>query len=536
VKQRKLAFVGGRVFTSSHDAWAEAVGVVGRRIGAVGTAKRVLRELPDAEVVDIDGRVMLPGFIDAHNHFLATGESLAMLDVRYPGVTTAKGLVAAIAHVATTTPPGRWITAYGFDHARYPDGAPTRFDLDRVAPDHPVLVHHVSGHHALLNTRALALRGIDDSTPDPPGGSFVRDQGGRNTGLCLDAATGLASPVVVDIGHHGPNFHVQAPLPDLVDAVERAGHAFLAAGLTTVCDAQVTSRELEAYREARRVARLPVRVVCMPLSHQLGEYASLGLAGPFGDDRLRVGPMKFYCDGSLIGGTAVFHEPYDGQEGSLYWEPDELRIAVARAHSLGWQVGIHAQGDRAIGIALDAIEAGIREAPRPDPRHRIEHAGFPTPELIERMADLGVITVNQPSYLYESGDDFLVRLPDRAQGLQPLRDEIRAGVRVVVSSDSDVASYRPLDTISAAVERRTREGEPIGADHALTVEEAARAHTIEAAVSIFAEDRLGSIEEGKLADLVILDADPFAVEPHEIREIPAWMTVLDGKIVFRAES
>jgi len=533
VAERKITFVGGRVFTASEPAWVQAVGVAGKRIVAVDSRERVLADLPDADVVDLGGRTLLPGFIDAHNHFLATGESLAMLDVRYPGVRSGEELVAAIARVARTTPPGLWITAYGFDHARYPDGAPTRFDLDRAAPEHPVLLHHVSGHHALLNTRALALRGIDDDTPDPPGGSFVRDSAGRNTGLCLDAATGLASPVAVDIGHHGPNFHVEAPLGELVNATERAGRAFLVAGLTTVCDAQVTSRELAAYLEARRVGRLPVRAVCMPLSHQLEEYSDLGMAGPFGDDRLWIGPMKFYCDGSLIGGTAAFHEPYGEHEGSLYWEPDELRKAVGRAHSLGWQVGIHAQGDRAIAIALDAIEAASDGSPRPDPRHRIEHAGYPTSEMIERMARLGVITVNQPSYLFDSGDDFLARLPDRAHGLQPLRDEIRDGVRVVVSSDSDVASYRPLDTIAAAVDRRTREGAPIGPDQALTVEEAIRAHTIEAAVSISAEDRLGSIEEGKLADLVVLDGDPFAVEPAAIRDLPIWMTVLDGEIVFR---
>jgi len=198
----------------------------------------------------------------------------------------------------------------GFDHAKYGERrAPSRADLDRATSRHPVAVSHVSGHYVLVNSMALSLRGIDESVPDPAGAAFARDPGGRLTGLRQDAAMGLVLPVAVDIGSHGPNFHTKAPLGELGSADERAGRAFLAAGLTTACDAQVTSRELEACREARRLGRLPVRTVCMPLSRQLDSYRSTGLAGPFGDGWLSVGAMKFYADGSLIGGTAAFSAP-----------------------------------------------------------------------------------------------------------------------------------------------------------------------------------------------------------------------------------
>jgi predicted amidohydrolase YtcJ len=204
---------------------------------------------------------------------------------------------------------------------------------------------------------------------------------------------------------------------------------------------------------------------------------------------------------------------------------------VVEAHRQGWQVGTHAQGDRAIGIALDAYEAAMDAHPRPDPRHRVEHCGYPTPDQLERMARLGVIAVNQPSLLVDSGDEFLTRLGERAHWLQPMRAEMEAGVRFVLSSDSVVCSYRPLDTIAAAVQRTSLGGRVLGPDQAITVEEAVRAHTIDAAYSLFAEDRLGSIEPGKYADLTVIDGDLFGVTPERIPDLDISMTVIGGEVV-----
>ncbi len=529
----RIVLHGGRVFTADRRRpWVGAVGFDGTGILAVGGLAEVSTAIPDAERIDVSGATVVPGFIDAHNHFLATGESLASIDVRFPKVRSTADLVDAIAEAARSVPEGEPIRAFGFDHAKY-ERTPTRWDLDRATADHPVLVYHVSGHHVLVNSRMLERRGLRDDAVDPPGGELVRDERGRLTGLCLDAAMSLVLPVAVDIGNHGPNFHTQAPLEELVDDVERAGRAFLAAGLTTVCDAQVTARELAAYRAARAAERLPVRTVMMPLSHQLDAFEAVGLAGAFGDDRLRIGAMKFYADGSLIGGTAAFSEPYGASgefEGSLYWSEADLRSMIGRAHANGWQVGVHVQGDRAMQIVLDALETAVRASPR-EHRHRLEHAGFQTPEQVRRIAELGVVTVNQPRYLFDSGDEFLERLGDRAHRLIPLRDELDAGVTVVLSSDSDVASYRPMDTIASAVSRRTLGGAPIGADQALTAEEALFAHTIDAARALFLEDRLGSLEPGKLADVVVLDADPSRVPPDDLASVEVRMTFLDGVLV-----
>jgi predicted amidohydrolase YtcJ len=525
----------GTIYTADQDgSWAEAVAVEAGRVLMVGSDDEVLAAHPAAARFDVGGRTVVPGFIDAHNHYLATGEGMASMDARYPGIASVEDLAAAVASIADATPEGQWIRGFGFNHAKY-DRAPTRWDLDRATTSHPVAIQHVSGHYLLVNSAVLAAAGIDDDTPDPKGGSFVRDEAGRLTGLCLDAATGLVEPVAVDIGSHGPNFHTRTSAEELLAAIERAGRAFVADGLTTVCDAQVTARELAAYREARSRGDWSVRVACMPLSHQLTEFETIGLAGPFGDNMLWLGPMKFYMDGALTGGTAAFSEPYGESaefEGLLYWEPQELEEMVGRAHALGWQVGVHAQGDRAIEAVLDAFEAAMTAHPRPDPRHRIEHCGYPTPDQLERMARLGVIAINQPNYLHDLGDDFLARLGERAQWLQPMRAELNSGVRFAVSSDADVTTHRPLETIANAVLRTTIDGQSIGLDQALTTEEAVRAHTIEAAYSIFTEDWLGSIEPGKYADLTVIDGDLFSVPPEEIRHLNVWLTVIDGEVVY----
>jgi predicted amidohydrolase YtcJ len=535
-----LLILNGRVWTGDPaNPRAQAVAVKGDRVVAVGT-EVVARDAVsrDAAVIDASGRTILPGLIDAHNHYLATAEALASVNVRFPAVTSQADLTRVIGEVAEVTPPGRWIRAVGLDWSKFPDGQPpTRWDLDEATLGHPVIVYHVSVHHALVNTPAMRERGITDQVQDPPGGHFVRDEAGRLTGLCLDAATDLILPVVIDIGCHGPNFHTLLPGEDSLALLTDASRVYLAAGLTTVCDPQVTRREMRVYRDAAARGLLGLRVALMPLSNHLDDFEAVGIAPPFGDDHLRIAAMKLYADGTLIGGTAWFSEPYGPHgefTGSTYWQPAQLRDLVVRAHRNGWQVGIHTQGDAAIEMSLDAIESAMRAAPRVDNRHRIEHCGYPTPEQIGRMARLGVIPVNQPNFLVDSGDDFIRHLGERAHRLQPIREELDAGIQPVLSSDAFVSSLRPLDTISAAMTRRTRSGTPIGDDQRMTLDEALRAHTIGAAVAIGMEDRIGSLQPGKLADVTIFDGDLEATAPEHIASLGTWMTLLDGNIAWSA--
>ena len=533
-------FHNARVITSD-PAWptAEAVGVRGGRVAAVGDVERVRSELGrDVAEVDCEGRTLLPGLIDAHNHFLSTCESFNAINARYPAIGSIEELLAAVDAAAESAPPGQWIQGFGMDYAKYPEGRlPTRWDLDRVTQEHPVIILHVSGHYALVNSRAFAERGLTDDVPDPIGGSFARDAAGWPTGMLLDTAMNQVLPVELEIGCHGPNFHTATPLDDLVGALDQGGVRYLAAGLTTVCDPQVTRRELRAYREAYARGALRLRTVMMPLSNHLDGLTSLGLAGPFGDDWLRIGAMKLYSDGTLIGGTAWFSTPYGEQgqfPGTTYWKPHELAELVGRAHAAGWQVGIHTNGDSAMDMTLDAIEGAMRATPRRDTRHRIEHCSYPTPAQQRRIADLGIIPVSQPTFLFDSGDQFLPRLGHRAHNLKPFRSELDLGIHPVLSSDAYVASYAPLETISRAMLRRTRAGEPIGPEHALTLDEAIRAHTIDAARALRLEDRLGSLEPGKLADITIVDGDLHATPAERIATLPIWMTVIDGAVAWQA--
>jgi predicted amidohydrolase YtcJ len=535
VRERILG--NGAVFTGVRGApWAEAVATRGADVVAVGDLADLRRDLPGAVEHDLGGGTLLPGLVDAHNHFLSTGESLASVDLRFPRVDSGDALLRAIREAAAGAMPGETIDGFGFDHGRY--APPALADIDVAAGDHPVHLFHTSGHHVLVNSRVLREAGVGDDTPDPPGGRFDRDDAGRLTGLCLDAACGEVLPTDVDIGSHGPNFHVRAPLETLVAAVTRASAAYLEAGLTCVADAQVTARELAAYREARARGALPIRTVCMPLSHQLDDFAALGLTGPFGDDRLSIGHLKVYADGTLTGGTAAFGDDLgiESQETSFFHEPADLVALIESAWTDGWRVAVHAQGDRAIALVLDGFEAGARAAPRADARPRIEHAGFPTPKGVERMRALEVTAVNQPSYLFDYGDQYLDSLGEHAHDLQPWRTEIDAGVRVVISSDSDVSSYRPLTTIANAMRRETRSGVVLGDHHRLTLEEALFAHTADAAYAVGLDDRIGSLEPGKAADLTILPAALRGLPPEEIAAVPVTSTMIDGETVFEHDA
>ena len=535
-------FVNGSIFTADRrraDLWAESVVIADDRIVAVGAESELAAAFPSATVVDLDGRTLLPGLIDAHNHFLSTGESLASIDARSLDRTNREFLYEKLRAAAATTLAGATITAYGLDPDKFVDGVIDRWELDRVVPDHRVLIYHVSGHGAVANSAVLDAAGIDRESVDPVGGWFVRDATGTPNGWCFDAALSALAPVAVEIGSHGPNFHALIPEVELRAAILRAQAAFFAAGLTSVCDAQVTSREMAAYQRAHAAGELKIRTVCMPLSHQLNEYLALGLSSGFGDELLQIGPMKFYADGSLSGGTAFFCDPYEqsadahgGGHGHLLRPMTEISADLVRASTAGWRVGVHAIGDAAISELLPALEAAASAHPSGDLRPRIEHAELPPHDLLERLSAVELIAVTQPSYLYEMGEQYIERIGGRAAQLMPWRSMLDAGIRVVISSDSDVASYRPLDTIAAAMTRTTVAGRPMGIEQKLTLDEALCAHTVDAAYAIGREVDLGMLKPGFFADLTIVKGDLPTAEASSIRDLAVAGTMVGGEWVY----
>jgi predicted amidohydrolase YtcJ len=515
---------------------AAAVGIDDGRIVAVGDVEAVRRALPpDAVEIDAGARTVVPGFVDAHNHYLATAESFAGVEAR--DVTSIAELQRRVGEFAERRPPGSWIRGHGLEWSAFSEGRlPNRRDLDEVSRTHPILLEHVSGHAILVNSLAMEQRGVRDDVRDPDGGTFDRDEGGRPIGIARDAATNLLLGPSVDIGHHGPNFHTELDVDDGVAMLADAAPRYLAAGLTTIADPQVSRRELGVYREARRRDVPGPRIVAMPLSHQLEELIGIGLAGPFGDDRLRIGAMKLYTDGAITAGTAAFSDGLGSSRstGTFYHEPAAFRALLARAHEAGWQLAVHAMGDRAYELLLDALESAFRAHRSDDPRPRVEHGTYPMPRQRERMAALGVIPVTQPGSIRELGSVWKLQLGERIHETMPMRAWLDLGIRPVISSDAFVQSYRPLDTVSAATHRMTPDGTRVGPHHELTIEEAVRAHTIDAARALRLEDRLGSIEAGKLADIAVVDGDLLAIDPARIGELSVWLTLQDGAVVHDA--
>jgi predicted amidohydrolase YtcJ len=531
-----LVLTGAAVLSPHTEAVAgDTVAIAEGRIRAVGTRAEVLARLVGAapSVVELSGGCLVPGFVDPHNHLLATGEAMVGVDAGFPSVRSMTDLVAAVGEATLAQPPGSWVRGHGMDFAKYPQQRlPCAADLDAVSSDHPVIVFHKSGHSAVVNSVALRLAG-DAVRRDPDGGYFARDAAGEPTGYCVDAALDHVFPRAVDIGCHGPNFHFDASPQELRHALEVGMDAYLAAGITTVCDPQVTRRELSTYLGARREDALRLRVVAMPLSNNLAALRDAGMTGPFGDERLRIGAMKFYCDGALTSGTALFRDGYaEGSltKGLLFWQPEQLRDLVGEAMLEGWQVGIHAQGDLGIEYALRAIEHGVARTGSQH-RHRIEHCGYPTAAQQDRIAALGIVPVNQPNFLVESGDDLCRTLGDRVHGLQPLRSELDRQILTVLSSDSFVSNFRPLATLSSAMARTTPDGLVVGPDQRITFHEALRAHTLSPAGVLSMDHLIGSVEPGKLADLLYFDTDLRTVPAPKLPRLAPAATLVDGAVV-----
>ena len=526
---------------------ASAIAVGDGRIVEVADDREDLSDWAGAwEVVDLHGATVVPGFHDAHNHMVGFGLSLTEVDLRTGSLD---GLYARVAARAATTPRGEWITGAGYDQTKT-GGHPHRDALDAIAPEHRVWLKHTSGHMCVVNGRVLRDLGIDATAPPVDGGRVTTDADGRPTGLMEERAQELVG-----------NLALPYPLATLTDAVAAAGQRYLREGLTSVTEAGVgggwvgqSPVELAAYVAAREQGRLHVRIELMVISdafHALAAHPAdgmgigidLGLRTGFGDDWLRLGPMKIFTDGSLVGRTAAMTADYasdigdrdPGNRGYFQGDPDELTATIIGAHQAGWRVAAHAIGDRAIDLALDAYATAAEKYPRPDPRHRIEHFAAARPDQVTRAAALGVIAVGQGRFATELGDGMLRSVgPDRHAWLYRQRSLMDAGIVLPGSSDRPVAQGAPLLGIHDMVNRRTASGAEFNAAEAVTPEQALRAYTWGSAYASKLEHVKGSIEPGKLADLTVLSEDPIAVSPDRIAAIEVIATIVNGELRYSA--
>ncbi len=526
-------FVNGKVYTLDPDRpWAEAVAIKGNLIAAVGTTAEV-RALsgPETSIVDLRGRLVLPGFIDSHVHFINGG--LSLLGLRLRDAASRKEFAARIAAKAKEIPKGEWILNGDWDHQRFqPVELPRKEWIDAVTPDHPVCVNRLDGHMVLCNSLALKLAGITAQTRTPEGGEIVHDPAtGEPTGILKDAAIDL---VLAKVPETTPAQARRAAEAALREAAEK--------GVTSVHDVSGEAG-LSVYQDLLREEKLTVRIAFYLPITGIEHVLWTGLRPGFGDDLLHFAGLKGFSDGSLGSATAAFFEPYadDPATSGLLHEQmlpsGSMPLSITAAEKGGIQVALHAIGDRANALILDMFEKNSAGAPSRDRRFRVEHAQHLRPADVARFAKLGIIASVQPYHAIDDGRWAETKIgPRRAKTTYAFRSLFDAGVSLAFGSDWPVAPMDPLMGIYAAVTRATLDGRhPDGwvPEQRIGLAEAVKASTLGGAFAEFAESRKGSIRAGRLADLVVLDRDLFAIEASAIKDVRVDMTVCDGQIVFR---
>ncbi|MBN2012885.1 amidohydrolase [candidate division KSB1 bacterium] len=527
-QQTQFAIINANIRTFNQDQpTAQAMLCQADTIKIIGTNADVLQHV-DSQTVKIDahGRLVLPGFIDSHVHFLEGGHRLASVQLR--NAKTPEEFIARIYEYAQTLEPGAWITGGDWDHENWDGTLPNRSWIDSVTADNPVWINRLDGHMALANSTALALAGITKQSADIEGGTIVRDVSGKPTGILKDNAMSLIDPFVP-----------QPTDPQQLRALQAAMDYVASCGVTSVHHFG-TWDELDIFEQARNKHMLRTRLYAgVPLQTYARLQQKISRAGN-GDVWLRIGCLKGFVDGSLGSHTAAMLEPYTDapqDSGLLVESPDSLFKRIDMADQAGLQVIVHAIGDRANRTLLDIYERVLHQNGARDRRFRIEHAQHIHPDDYPRFQKYGVIASMQPYHLIDDGRwAEKVIGHERCRYSYAYRTLLDIGARLVFGSDWYVAPPTPLDGIYAAVTRRTLDNRHPGGwipEQKISVEEAIRAYTIDAAYASFEENIKGSLVPGKLADFVMLDRDLFRTPPEAIRDARILLTVVGGTIVYQ---
>ncbi len=482
-------------------------------------------------VVDLGDATVVPGLIDAHCHITLLAYLLTGADCAQPAAPDVAAIQARLA--AQAPGPDGWITGSGYAEYKLADRRhPTRWDLDAACPDTPAVVYHTSLHLGVVNSAGLRALSLDETSPDPPQGWLGHDAAGRLDGRLQESAA-------LDL--------LAANRKRFLDALDAAGRAafmaragrhLAALGITGVADAAGETTAFGALREAERRGELPVRVTVMFTYPESGWLRAAGMTTGFGSPLLRIGAIKLWADGGMNSRTAALDEPYldpPGEMGLLWYTQDELTRIVRECVEAGFQVGIHAQGERGIRMSLAALASVTPAAPDRNPmRHRIEHGGCFIPSLRAEAARLGIHVVSQPGFFSALGDAYFDAFGDeRTAGLYPFASMAHEGILVAGSSDAPVIGASPLAGMRDAILRRTDGGRPVAATEAVSAAEALTMYTTAAAYVDWAEDVTGSLAPGRFADFVVLAEDPLAIDPARIGPDLVRATILGGALTYR---
>lgn len=537
--QADIVLRNGPIWCGREEGVVEALAIFRDKVLAAGSDAEIAPLIgPKTRVIDLDGRLATPGLNDSHLHLVSLGMTMGWVDSKPEAAPTLEALLGAIAARAATAKPGEWILSRGYDQTKLDTGRhPYREELDRAAPNNPVMLVRTCGHVAICNSEALRLGGIDENSPTPQGG-LIEQQNGRLTGLLAENAR---APVQAAI-----------PAPteeDLIAGIERGGRYLLSLGITSCMDAAVGQkggfREIGAYHRAKRDGRLPVRTWLTLLGDDgrsiVPQCYEAGLISGTGDDMLMIGGVKLFLDGSAGGRTAWMSEPYLGEDGTTgvwMWEDAELERMVLDAHMKGYQLVCHAIGDAAIEQLITAYEKALAAHPDPDRRHRIEHCGFSTPAQHERMVKAGIYPCPQQVFIHDFGDAYIKVLgPERALPSYPFRTWFGLGLKPATGSDAPVCDPNPFPNFHTMLTRKTWKGTVMDEGQRVSIEEALQAYTEFGAFSQKQETVKGRLAPGFLADVAVFSRDLLTADPDDIlKDTRCDLTILGGEVVYERQT
>src|SRR5262252_3518923 len=525
----ELILYNGNILTvNEREPRAQAVAIARDRFLAVGSDSDVLNLAGvAAKKIDLGRKTVTPGFIDAHSHPSQAGRlHLRMVDCDLRSI---QSIVAALRERAAKTPAGGWVLGFKYDDTKTEEGrALTIADLDAAVPDHPVHIQHRGGHTAYSNSLAFRRAGIDEKTPDPPGGKIDRDPStGKPAGRVAESANGYFEKAI-------PQTFTR---DDHREGVKLISKMMVRTGITSATEAQGTPTDLRAYQDARESGELLHRAYSFINFHYLDAMIAAGNRTGLGDEWVRVGAVKLVCDGSISERTARLSTPYEGRPndyGILVMTEDELYAVGRKAHLAGWQIGTHANGDVGIDTTLRVYERLQKESPRRDPRFRLEHCTVVNDDLVRRIKALGAIPTPFSTYVYYHGEKMREYGAGRLDHMFAMRSFLDAGIRPTQASDYPPGPFEPMMALQSETTRTDSKGNLWGPRQKITLEEAVRVGTLNGAYASYEEAEKGSISIGKWADLVVLGRDLWKEPPSSIVDIPIERTMVGGRWVYES--